>query len=96
MRFSVFWTVNCISMYLFVYLFIRLELFWIKHQCRTREARFVMIISQVSLSCGHVSFHNLKKRLANSFLVENSFGITEKETERSSYLSLAAKFAIPF
>ena len=88
--------VNCVPMHLLIYLFICLELFWIKHQCSTWEARFagVMIICLVPLSCCHVSFHYFKKRLANSFLVENSFRITEKEKERSGYLSIATKCAV--
>ena len=35
------------------------------------------------LSCCHVSFHNLKKRLTDSFLMKNGFGVTGKKNKQT-------------
>lgn len=41
-------------------------------------------VSEVFLSCCHVSFHNLKKRLTDSFLMENGFGVTGKKKKTTT------------
>ena len=43
-----------------------------------------MDVSEVFLSCCHISFHNLKKRLTDSFLVENGFGVTGKRKKKQT------------
>ena len=58
-----------------------------------------MDVSEVFLSCCHISFHNLKKRLTNSFLMENGFGVTgkrKKNKQTNSTLFTATKCAISF
>ena len=47
-----------------------------------------MDVSEVFLSCCHVSFHNLKKRLTDSFLMENGFGVTGKKTNKQQKIML--------
>ena len=45
-----------------------------------------MDVSEVFLSCCHVSFPNLKKRLTDSFLMENGFGVTGKKQKTNIML----------
>lgn len=67
------------------YLFVGLKLFWIKHKRCTREAWVALIVfRQVLLSCCHVPFHDLKKRLTDSFLMEYCFRITKSVKRKRS------------
>ena len=78
------------------YLFISFELFWIKQGHGTYEASLVLIVFlQLLLSCCHVTFHGLKKRLADSFLVKYAFRVTA-EGQKHENLPYACIYFVDF